>query len=185
MATPKAIATGLSLMHEAFPTRDVTEKTNAVWALLFADVPDAPFVSACTALAVEHGRTFFPTPGEVMALAAPAPRVDIDGILASIHDLGEYGPAGWRYPGIQSIREAMGDSVADAYAEAGGGRCFANADANGLSVTRDIARREFEKALASASKLPTFTLLPPSGPAPKRLSWGKPTASTGFRRLGE
>jgi len=184
MASLEAVTTGLSLLQEAFPTREITSKTGEVWKLLFADVPDGPFLSACTALAIEHGRTFFPTPGEVMALAAPAPVVDIDGLLTQIHDLGDYGPTGWRYPGIQSIREALGDSVADAYAEAGGGRCFANSDSSGQSTTRDIARREFAKALATTAKRPGLTLIGPS--EPRRLAGIKvPTTSTGFRRLTE
>lgn len=161
MASPKAIATGLGLLHESYPTRDVTEKTGEAWRILFADIEDGAFLSACTALAVERGRTFFPTPGELMALANPAPPpADVEGILAQIHDLGEYGPTGWRYPRLETIREALGEAVASAYSEAGGGRCFANADASGQSVSRDIARREFASALRREANRPAQKALP-------------------------
>jgi hypothetical protein len=134
--------------------------------LLFADVADGPFLGACTALAVEQGRTFFPTPGELMALAAPAPVVDVNGLLTQIHDLGEYGPVGWRYPSMLSIRAALGDAVGNAYLEAGGARVFADNE-----TTRDIARREFGKALAASAKRPANPLLT-AGAAPRRLTKG-------------
>lgn len=176
MASLEAVTTGLSLLQESFPTREITGKTGEVWKLLFADVDDAAFLSACTALAVEHGRTFFPTPGEIMALACPAPVIDSADILTQIHDLGEYGPTGWRYPSIAAIRAALGDQVGTAYIDAGGARVFADNE-----TTRDIARREFEKALAASAKRPALTLI--GAQEPKRIAAGK--RSTGFRRLGE
>lgn len=153
MASPRAMVSGMAMLHEAYPTRDITPKTTEVWSFLFADVPDAAFLAACSALAVERGRTFFPTPGELMALAVPPPPApDVDGILTQIHDLGEYGPTGWRYPSLQAIRAELGEAIADAYTEAGAGRCFADSDRSGLSVTRDIARRAFAEALTAYRK---------------------------------
>ena len=149
MASHRTIATGLGLLHESFPTRDVTKSTGETWALLFATVRDADFLQACVILATERGRKFFPTPGEIMAMANPAPSIDADHILAQIGALGEHNPhTGWQYPSAERIWRALGDAVAEAYLDAGGARCFADNDRDGTSVTRDIARRAFGSILA-------------------------------------
>ena len=72
MADRRTIAVGLATLHEAYPTRAITEQTAEVWLRLFEPVPNAAFLAACERVAVQPGRTFFPTPGEVMAVAAPS-----------------------------------------------------------------------------------------------------------------
>lgn len=156
MASERAVATGLAMMHECFPTREITPATAKAFGLLFEDTPDTDFLKACKVLCRENGRTFFPSPGEIFAVLAPAPAsYDIDSLCATIHDLGSYDPIrGWCYPSIQTLREKLGDAVADAYALAGGSaQVFANADSDGRSVGRDIARRTLAKELAKPAPL--------------------------------
>jgi hypothetical protein len=85
-----------------------------------------------------------------------APLVDVDYVLRRIHELGEYNAqVGWVLPSLARVRESFGPQVAEAYALAGAGRCYADTD-----TTRDIARREFGKALEAAqAKTPNQPLL--------------------------
>jgi hypothetical protein len=151
MADRRTIAVGLATLHEAYPTRAITEQTAEVWLRLFEPVPNAAFLAACERVAVQPGRTFFPTPGEVMAVAAPSPVVDTDTLLRAIQGMGEYNPhVGMLPPRVEAVRHRYGDAVADAYAEAGPSRLFADDDRDGSSVTRDIARRAFSGTIAEA-----------------------------------
>lgn len=156
MASDRGISGVLAFLHELFPTREIGPATLDAWALVFADWDDDELQRCAVLAAKTPGRTFFPTPGEIAAFAPKPPAPDVDALLLKIHDLGEYSPrVGWCYPSLQSIREQLGEAVGDAYAEAGAGRCFADADRNGQSTTRDIARREFAAALiAHQAKTP-------------------------------
>lgn len=163
MASNRAVALALATLHEAYPTRAVTEQTAEVWRRIFAGVDDAAFLAACDRAAVERGRTFFPTPGEISGYIAPAAVVDADAILKRISALGSYNPnVGWIYPRIDAVREALGESIARAYADAGASRCFAADDAGGGSVTRDIARRAFATGLAARDATAIPVVSPPA-----------------------
>jgi hypothetical protein len=78
-------------------------------------------------------------------------------VLRQISALGSYSPAaGWQYPRIEAVRDALGDAVASAYAAAGAERCFADDD----TITQDIARRAFATELGDTQRRdPTRPLL--------------------------
>lgn len=166
MASNRAVALALATLHEAYPTRAVTAQTAEVWMTLFAAVADDQLLAGCRRLAVEDGRQFFPSPGEIMAIVAPAPVVNSDDLLARIARLGSYNPhSGWIYPRIEVVRSALGDAVADAYVEAGASRCFADNDRDGGSISRDIARRQFATHITRTAKTyPDGILLAPNVP---------------------
>ena len=144
MASRSVIARGLALLHESFPTRAITEETGAAWVAIFAEVPDGDFLRACLLLCREAGRTFFPTSGEVMAYASPAPpQPDAMGALRQIAALSTYDPAtGNHPPRVELVREKLGDAFAFAYGQAMASRLF-----SGSPMTREIAERDFAEAL--------------------------------------
>lgn len=166
VATDRAIAGILAMLHELFPTRDIGERTLDAFALVFADWSDEELQTCAAACARESGRTFFPTPGEIAA-HRQLPPIDVERLLAQISKLGSHDPRkGWIYPSPEQIRDAFGSPIADAYLAAGGARCFAQEASDGSSITRDIARREFGEQLATVQRRhPDRPLLPPSVPA--------------------
>lgn len=170
MASDPAIAAILAMLQELFPTRDVGERTLDAWALVFGDWDDDELQACALRCAREPGRTFFPAPGEIAA-QRELPAIDTDVLLAKISKLGRHDPrAGWIYPTPEQIRDAFGQTVADAYVDAGAQRCFASDAADGTSITRDIARRAFAAALADEQRRHPDRPLLPSPTAPLRLS---------------
>ena len=169
MTDAPIIARGLALLHEAFPTRTITADTGAAWELLMRDVGNRAFLEACLTLAKERGRTFFPTPAEVLALADPAQVYDPEAVVREIARLGGYNPnVGWIYPRVDEVRQRLGAAIADAYAEAGASQMFSE-----QSVGRDIALRTFRDALQREAVLPRPDRTLPAGPstsAPLRLT---------------
>ncbi len=162
MASKPAIAAVLSYLHELYPTREVKASTGEAWAMVFAEWPDDELQACAMKAAAERGRTFFPTPGEISAYRA-VPTVDAAAILRRISKLGTYNPnRGWIYPRTETVRAALGDAIATAYNDAGGERCFSGEE----SVTQEIARRTFDKALnETAAKHPELLqLAAPSQP---------------------
>lgn len=165
MASVEAVASGLAVLHEAHPTREVTKQTAQVWHRLFLDTDDAAFVRACEALACEAGRQFFPTPGELIAkLRGPRPAIDVDGIVKRIESLGYHNPhAGWVWPRAERVRDVLGGGIAEAYG-AVGQRLGADE-----GTGRDIALRDFAEHLSAvvdregpaALSAPTVRALPP------------------------
>ena len=147
MASSKAIAATLALLHELFPTREITTNTAEAWSMMFDDWTDEDLM-ACTRIAAKQpGRKFFPTPPEIMD-CRPAAVVDSGKILRQISALGAYNPNGWVYPSIERVRETMGGAVAEAYAVAGAERCFADDG----TVTQDIACRTFAAELKATRR---------------------------------
>ena len=162
MANFETIARGLSLLHESYPTRPITAETGPAWELMFSGTADEDFLRACRVLAVERGRTFFPTAGEVMDVANPVRPIDTEALLKRISSLGAWNPnMGWLYPRVDDVRKAMGDGIADAYAAAGASRCFADSANDGSSITRDIACRTFATELAIIQRTDPRALAPP------------------------
>ncbi len=142
MANTAAIKLGLRVLHEAFPTREITKQTGAVFHELFRDTPDEDFLAACRTLATQRGRTFFPSPGEIAAMLTPRAAVDLDRLLEAISDQGQRSYSGFIYPRIERVRLVFGDAIASAYAFAGASRLWSNSE-----TSRDIARREFREHL--------------------------------------
>jgi len=175
MASDAAVGRMLAILHELFPTRDLSPATLDAWALVFADWDDAEFQTCAMAAAREPSRTFFPTPGEVAAHRA-SPVVDTDVLLARISKLGTHHPnAGWLYPRVDAVRTAFGNATADAYAAAGGPLCYADDARDGSSTTRDIARQRFAAELRASVKRDPGALFP-AAPSRPQLASGSPLA---------
>jgi hypothetical protein len=147
MASDATIGSLLSFFQELFPTREFSPATLDAWSVVFASWDDDELRECARKVASEPGRTFFPTPGEVIAMRA-LPSIDGEAVLRRIAALGEPHPhQSWLYPRLETVREKLGDAVANAYAAAGSERCFSDA-----AVTKDIARRAFATDLVSAQK---------------------------------
>lgn len=153
MASKQTIAGALAFLHELFPTRDITDKTGHAYQLALSDFSDEELQRCVELVAKEPDRKFFPTPGEIIAHRRQPDPIDCDALLGRIEKLGKYLPArGWVYPNIEQVREALGQEIAIAYVDAGAARCFAPEDANGQSISRDIARRKFAELIEQAHR---------------------------------
>lgn len=152
MASDRVVASVLAMLHELYPTREITPTTLDAFAVAFADVSDDEFRQLAVRAAREPGRSFFPTPGDILG-QRPSPVFDIDRILARVSGLGHHNPnRGWIYPTPEVVRRELGDAIADAYVGAGTTQCFAPESGDGSAVGRDIARRQFAKDLIIAAK---------------------------------
>ena len=166
MASKTTIAAVLAYLHELYPSREISAATAEAWALTFAGWDDATLEACARRAATTPGRTFFPTPGEITALAS-APVFDSSALLRQIAKLATYNPnVGMIPPNVGQVREALGDLIADAYASAGTDR-LASED----ETTRSIAERDFAKALELYAATPaTPRVLVASAPEARRIS---------------
>lgn len=150
MASRSAVAGMLAYLHELFPTRPITDATGEAWSLTFEEWDDDELLRCAKLAARDPGRTFFPTPGEIIKHAREkAPVViDTDAILSRISKLGRYNPnTGWIYPSVWQVREVLGDAIADAYADAGQARLFSEDE-----TSQRIARQRFATVAREFSK---------------------------------
>lgn len=145
MATPDKIANLIAMAHEAFPSRQITERTPELWLAVFANVSDARLEAAVYQITVEPDRKFFPTPGEIRAvLQGPPPVLDVPGFVRRIESLGEYNPhSGWIWPRVDVVRARLGDAVARAYGQVG---ALLGSD---NETSREIAFRDFSTELTA------------------------------------
>lgn len=165
MASSRAIAVALGTFAETFPTREVSPRTADVWSKVMSSVPDEVLDRAVLRLCRDPERRFFPSSGEVFAAIADDARpVDVLNIIHRIEKLGFYDPPrGWVYPKYETVRDALGDEIAKAYAVAGAATIFSDDLKDGSSVTRDIARRSFGSELERVNKAtPERLALPPA-----------------------
>jgi hypothetical protein len=163
MASREAIAAGMAVLQQCAPTRDIDAETLRIWQTLFAEDHDAAFLSACRTLARQKGRTFFPTPGEVVAVMHPTvPPVDVDRLCFLLGGLTHYTPHGVRPPNLSEVADLFGQAVADAVATVGPSRllCQSEDDAS-------WAKKELRAALADAENLPAS--VPRVGSPPQHL----------------
>lgn len=131
----------------------LSDGTNALYyTMLSAKMDTDQFKAAAGKVFSDYQDFGFPPPSVfVAALAESMPPVDAPAVLRRISALGSYNPhTGWQYPRPEVVREALGGPIADAYGAAGGAQCFADADRDGGTVTRDIATRRFTKELSAA-----------------------------------
>lgn len=162
MASKVAVVEALNIFVEVFPTREVTKTTYRVWEEILAPLTDEQVQMATARLVREPGRKFFPTTNDVFGVLADLhEKLPVADVVDAIARLGSYTARhGWFPPTVEQVRAALGDGVASAYAVVGGARLWANAAADGTTITRDIARREFGKALEDEqSARPTVPLL--------------------------
>lgn len=145
MATAQGIAAALTVMHEAFPQKEITEATAPLWLGWFRDEPDEELLRAANAIALDRTRKFFPSPGEFRAVLHPIPVIDVPAIVRQIEALGHYNAqTGWSWPSVETVRNRLGDGIAEAYGLLGAR--LGQDQGPGL----DIATREFSNALLTA-----------------------------------
>jgi hypothetical protein len=150
MASREAVAAGLAVLQQCAPTRDIDTDTLRIWQTLFADDSDAAFLTACRTLAREPGRTFFPSPGEVVAaMRPPQPPIDIDRLCWLLGGLTTYTPHGTRPPALADIADLFGPAVAEAVGNVGVGRLLC-----GTEDDAQWAKKDLRAALADATDLP-------------------------------
>lgn len=167
MASDAALSSVLAFLQELCPTRDIGAHTLDAWAIAFEDYTDAELSEYARKAAIEPGRKFFPTPGEIAAYRV-VPTVDAGRVLRQISALGAYNPHGRIYPSIERVREAMGSAVAEAYAAAGAERCFADDG----SFAQDSARRTFAAELKPTQAGDEVRRLPAATPSRRALGAG-------------
>lgn len=139
MASVEIIGRGIIALQEAFPSRDVTERTVELWCKLFRNVSDEEFTRGVEAVLTDPKREFFPAPGIVMAaIHGPPPKINFVDLARLIEGMGHYNPhQGWIWPRPDDVRRRFGDAVASGYGFVGG-RLGADDE-----VTRSIAFRDF------------------------------------------
>ena len=151
MASKRYVAACLTYLSRTFAGKVDPEKAQA-YSLALEDVTDAEIEDATKRLLSTHTGEFVPTPAVIRA-AVPrlrAPSLNVARIERAIGSLGSHNPySGWADPSVEVVRERLGDAIASAYATVGAGCLFAD-DAK----TRDIARRDFVKAMEETVKAP-------------------------------
>jgi len=176
MASRKAVMASLVILGRAFAGKVDGDKAE-VYAGALEDVTDAELAKVTVALVKTHEGEFIPSPATIRraVLGDERPKLDVDRIIREIDRMGGHSPAGgWCNASVAHVRELAGNAIADAYAEVGGSRLFAD-DAR----TRDIAAAEFRRALASASGATLYAAFPPWAVAnPPRL------AASDVKRIG-
>lgn len=155
MATSRAVAAALAVLGRAF-AGVVDEERVDVYCAALEDLSDADLAIATAHVVKTHTGEFIPPPAVLRKAVAPAPiAVDSSAVLRRIENLAIYSPqAGMIYPRGDVVRDALGEAIAYAYAAAGGERVFSDNE-----TTREIATREFQKALAEAVSRPGAALL--------------------------
>jgi hypothetical protein len=163
VASVKAVAASLKLLARAF-AGVVDDARVEVYNAALEDLTDAQLAAATTIVIKTHTGEFIPPPAVLLKAVAPvAVAVDASAIVRRIEKLATYSAhAGMIYPGVDQVRAELGETVAYAYAAAGGPRIFSEND-----TTRSIAEREFSKAITEAANRPQ-SALPIIGGEPPR-----------------
>ncbi len=164
MASNRGIARVLAVLHELFPTREITPATLDAWEIVFGpDWTDEELRECAIRAAKEPGRSFFPAPGDIIA-HRPRPAIDIDALKRQIERLGHYNPnTGWILPTTEAVRAELGDGIAGAYAQVGE-RLFSD-----NPTTASIADSAFREGMAAVEAPPTERL---AGAVPKQITEG-------------
>lgn len=149
MASTKAVYASLKMLSHNF-AGTVTDEKVELWEAALESVSDEALLRAVPKAIATHKGDFIP-PVAVIREAAGAnatPVIDYERIQRQIGALGSYNPnCGWMYPGVENVREALGDAVASAYAACGAKRLFADDE-----IGRSIAEREFRRELEVQSE---------------------------------
>ena len=131
-----------------FPLAD---GTNALYYVtLSKSLTTEEFTAAAERVFAEYDQFGFPPASVFLAYARGTPVFDTDALLREIMRHGYYLPTrGDMPPLVGTVRDAMGDVVADAYATVGSARLFSDDE-----TTRSIARRDFTNALTEYAAMP-------------------------------
>jgi hypothetical protein len=160
MASSEAVLSALKMLSRAFAGVVDAERVE-LYRVALGDLTDEEIVTATTLVIRNHTGEFIPPPAVLRKAVAPAPVVvDAHALIRQIEKLATYSPAaGMICPPTSVVREQLGDATAYAYAAAGGARLFSENETG-----RDIAAREFQRAMTEAASRPA-ALLPVIGPA--------------------
>jgi hypothetical protein len=141
----------MMMLARTFTGGQVERETIELYAAALDDLTDEQLERACLIVVRTHTGGFIPPPAVLRKAIAPARAVvDADAILRRIEKLSIYNAAtGMIAPPRAVVERELGEAVGYAYAAAGGKRLFADDE-----IGRDIATREFEKALAEAESRP-------------------------------
>lgn len=145
-----------------FPLAD---GTNALYYVTLSErLTTAQFEAAAKRIFAEYDEFGFPPPAVFFAALEPKQIADGQKILRQIEKLGTYNAhVGMIPPNVHTVREELGDLIADAYATAGSDRLSSDDE-----TTRSIAQRDFQKALEQFANQPdTPRLLIESGAQPR------------------
>jgi hypothetical protein len=154
MASKSAVFAALKLLGRAF-AGTVDEPKADVYHAALEELSDEELARATTIVIKTHTSDFIPPPAVLIRAVAPARlAIDSGAIVRQIEKLAVYTPGGGMvYPPTCVVARELGTGVAYAYAAAGGSRLFSENDTG-----RDIAVREFERALSEASHRPAAEL---------------------------
>jgi len=162
MASRRAVSAALKMLALTF-AGDVSGERVDLYAAALEDVTDGALAAATLQLVKTHKGEWIPVPAVIREAAGVDALPDIDALIRRIDRLGEPNPGyGWLSPDVETVRMAMGDAVADAYADVGAERLFAD-----QATTRDIARHDFRRALALAARRAPLLI---GGATPKRIT---------------
>jgi hypothetical protein len=150
MASKRVIAQALKMLSRVF-SGTVDELTVDVYCAALEDLTDADVERATAHVIRTVKSSFMPTPAVLREIVTPLRVVvDADSILRKIaKELAHHSPTiGMSYPSTHAVETHFGPQIAYAYAAAGGpSRLYANDE-----TSRDIAAREFQKALQQAAE---------------------------------
>lgn len=154
MASKRAVATALKMLGRAF-AGVVDEPRIEVYAAALEDLTDEELATAATLVIRNYTGEFIPPPAVIRKAIAPAPvAVDAPSIIRRIEKLMTYNPnMGMLPPPTETVRTQLGEQAAYAYAAAGGPRLFSDNE-----TTREIAARDFQRAMAEAVGRPQAPL---------------------------
>lgn len=154
MASSTAVSAALKMLARAFAGSVDVERIELYRAAL-EDLSDAELAAATTIVIKTHTGDFIPPPAVLRKAVAPAPiAVDAHALVRRIEKLATYNPnVGMIYPATSVVHEQLGEAIAYAYAAAGGPRLFSEDDTG-----REIATREFQRAMAEAASRPMASL---------------------------
>lgn len=154
MASKRAIGTALKMLGRAFAGVVDAARVD-VYSAALDDLTDEQVALATTRVIRTHTGEFIPPPAILRKAVAPAPvAVDSMSIVRQIEKLAAYAPGGGMIaPPTSVVAQQLGPVVAYAYARAGGPRLFSENETG-----RDIALRDFERAIHDAANRPEAEL---------------------------
>lgn len=174
MASERAVAAMMRMFSRNF-AGEVTKERCILYHAALQDVGDEELEAATKKIIQEHRGEFIPPVAVIrdsIGANARGSSIDATATMSAISGLGEYHVESgrWRYPSTRRVAEKLGDAIAEAYGEAGGPLLFATSE-----VTREIAQRDFVRALSRASQRvgPGAIALPGSRPPLKLLEDGE------------
>lgn len=147
MASNKAVGQALAILATNFSGQVTSEKVK-LWIGALKDVEDEALNNAVGHVIRTHTGDFLPSVAVIREAAGANHQepVDIERTIRLIERMGSYNPVtGWSPPRVGDVKEHIGGAIAEAYAWVGSRLFSPN------TTTREIAERDFAKALTEAT----------------------------------